>query len=135
MKLLKYLSYNVGSNSNLAGLHHLLSTYKPLFVFLQEVTITTNQLNALLNKFYVGECNIDDTDPRKPGTAIIWFKSLPVTIFKLVERRIQGLKVNNLVFLNVYGAPGTQGQRDRKLLFREKVRIKFSVSEPYQPCS
>ena len=109
----KLISYNVASGAHLAGLHRILSVYKPTFVFLQEVTLNTFQLNTLLGPNYEGECNIDSLDPQKPGTAIIWLKGLVFKITNLVTCRLQILSVWNLQFVNIYGNPGTQGQKAR----------------------
>ena len=44
-----YISYTIGSNSSLAGIQQLIDIFDPLFLFLQEVTITTEQLLAQVN--------------------------------------------------------------------------------------
>ena len=84
MTACKILSYNVGSSSSLSGLLQLLQEYKPLIVMLQEVVISTEQLNFLLGNLYIGECNNDVESQNKPGTAFVWSKHLEIEVVNLV---------------------------------------------------
>ena len=53
-------TYNVGSSSTLAGLLSFLKVEKPHLVMLQEVILSSEQLNLLVNNFgYKAESNID----------------------------------------------------------------------------
>ena len=61
-QILTIISYNIGSNSHLAGLSQILVKFRPSLIFLQEVRHTTNQLNVQLGRFYEGSCNIDVKD-------------------------------------------------------------------------
>ena len=72
-------------------------------------------------KVLLGLCNVDEVNPNKPGTAIIWLNELTVDITNIVICRVQLLKIWDLQFLNVYGYPGTQGQKARKILFRDEI--------------
>ena len=67
-----FLSYNVASSSTLSGLNLLLSLFNPTMVFLQEITLTTEQLLAIVGGGYNGVSNVDPLEPRKPGTAVVW---------------------------------------------------------------
>ena len=67
-----FLSYNVASSSSLSGLNMLLNIFQPTIAFLQEITLTTDQLNGVVGSRYSGVSNIDPMDPRKPGNAVIW---------------------------------------------------------------
>ena len=121
------LSYNIGSSSGLAGLSQLLHSFSPTFGFLQEIKLTTPQLKAQLGPLYDGCSNIDTEDSNKPGTAIIWKAGLSVEVVNIVSCRIQILKTEGTQFVNVYGHPGTQGQRSWKHLFRDDL-LPFVVS-------
>ena len=63
------ISYNVENCSTLGGLISILKIEMPDIVFLQELTITEEQLNLSLNNLgYKGEVNIDLLNKNKPGT-------------------------------------------------------------------
>ena len=49
-----FLSYNVASSSGLSGLNQLISLKDPLFIFLQENTLTSEQLVALVGSRFQG---------------------------------------------------------------------------------
>ena len=87
-----YLSYNVGSSSSLAGLNQLITLLNPSFVFIQEITVTTEQLLTQVIHNFSGICNIDENDPTKPGTAVIWKKDLDVIVENMVPLRLQLIK-------------------------------------------
>ena len=117
MDTLSVLSYNVSSNGCLAGLKFLLDLYRPSLVFLQEITLTTPQLNTRIGALYQGQSNIDPSDTKRPGTACLWRADMQVTVNNLISCRIQSLQFNNFRFINVYAQSGSQGQRSRKNLF------------------
>ena len=127
-KKITFLTYNVASSHHLSGVNQLIANFAPLFLFLQEVTINTTQINAIIDRNYKGECNLDPNDPRKPGTAVVWRSDIQVEVVNLITCRIQCLRVWGECFLNVYGFPGTQGQRARKILFGEEL-LNFLVAE------
>ena len=106
-----FLSYNVGSSSNLAGLNQLITLYDPLIVFIQEVTITTEQLLTQVNSNFSGLSNIDENEPGKPGTAVLWRKELEVVVTNIVTLRLQLVKSANYGnFVNIYAPTGSQGE-------------------------
>ena len=113
----RFLSYNIGSSSSLSGLLQLLNEFTPIVAFIQEISITTDQLNTLLVSHYIGQCNNESCQPCKPGTAFVWLRSLEVSVTNLVPNRIQTLSLGNYNFINIYAPSGTQGQRARKQLF------------------
>ena len=47
-------------------------TYKPDFVFLQEVTRSKEQLEAILGRSYACQVNINHEDLNQPGLAVAW---------------------------------------------------------------
>ena len=115
--ILSILSYNVGSSGTLAGLKQLLEMHKPDLVFLQEVTISTEQLKTHLGWKYDGISNIDQYDQKKPGTACIWLSSLQVVVNNILSCRLQTLNYADVKYINVYAPSGTQKQRARRELF------------------
>jgi hypothetical protein len=76
---------------------------KPELLFLQEVNISTDNVNDIVSKLgYSVECNVDPLHPTLPGTAIVWKNNLKVSeINQLVERRAQSVKWAREVFINV----------------------------------
>ena len=68
---------------NLAGgtlfLHHLLSINKPDILLVQEVLLSTEELQLKVQPYgYKCESNIDILNSTKPGTAVIWNETVPV---------------------------------------------------------
>ena len=122
------LSYNVGCSGQLAGLKQLLDMHQPSLVFLQEISLSTEQLNAYLGLFYEGLSNVDINDQRKPATACVWLKSLDVVVSSIVLCRIQSLDYDNIKFINVYAPSGTQGQRARRRLFSQDLLTLIAAS-------
>ena len=119
-----YISYNIGTSSNLAGLQQLVDMYKPKFVFLQECTLDSLTLQAVLKGGdYLGVSNIDDLDRNKPGTATLWLKGLEgVVVANLVPRRIQYITTDqDGIFINSYAPTGTKGEKEHRLLFSQDL--------------
>ena len=84
---IKIISYNEGSNRNLVGLKQLLEIHNLNIAFLQEVTISTDQLNAYLGSKYEGLSNIDPEDQRKPWTACVWVRTMTVVVANILVCR------------------------------------------------
>ena len=80
-KFYKILSYNVMSTSHLAGLLSIIDIEKPDLILLQEVILNTETLSTFLasKKDYKAVSNVDEMEPSKPGTGMVWHVSLPVT--------------------------------------------------------
>ena len=113
-----FLSYNIASSSSLSGISQLINTFEPLIIFLQEVTINTEQLLAQVNGSFNGLSNIDPEDARKPGTAVLWNKELGVTVENLVPLRAQLITCLEFgSFVNIYAPTGSQGEKGRRNLF------------------
>ena len=70
------LSYNVASNSNLSGLSMLISLFNPTLIFLQEICLTSEKILAKIQGNYAAQSNLDEIDLKKPGTAIVWRRSV-----------------------------------------------------------
>ena len=92
-KLVTILSLNVGMSSTLAGLPSLVSSEKIDIIFLQEVKLNSLEIERQLPG-YCAEANLDPTSSSKPGTAIVWLRSLPVTnIHSFSTCRIQVITI------------------------------------------
>ena len=86
---LNFLSLNVGTSSTLAGLPDLVHTENIDILFLQEVCLMNDQIQNLL-RGYKAAVNIDDSCVSKPGTALVWRETLPVTnVVSIVPCRAQ----------------------------------------------
>ena len=93
----QYLSYNVASSASLSGLNQLITLFNPIIIFLQEVTVDTDQLLAQVGDNFCGLSNIDPNDTRKPGTAVLWRNEAEVVVSNIVPLRIQA------VYSKLYG--------------------------------
>ena len=112
-----HLSYNVASRNDLAGLGQLMVTYKPDFVFLQEVTRSKEQLEAILGRSYDCQVNLNPDDENQPGTAVAWRNTLDVEVIPVITGRIQLVKSEVSSFINIYANSGTKGEAARRVLF------------------
>ena len=79
-KYFKILSYNVMSNSQLAGLLSIIELEKPDLILLQELILNTEHLSTFLagKRDYRAMSNVDEMEPSKPGTGMVWHVDLPV---------------------------------------------------------
>ena len=114
---------------NIAGgtlvICELLKRFKPIVLLLQEVTISSKELNKLVNRLnYVGETNIDPEFPNQRGTAIVWRKCQQVVNPPrvVVPRRLQVLTLGRggqgrgLTIVNIYCPTGSAGKEEREAL-------------------
>ena len=85
------LSLNVGLSSTLAGISTIATIDNVDIFLLQEVRVSSEQLNLMLEKLgFCGESNIDIDAPSKPGTAIAWRNTLPISeVHNIVTNRLQ----------------------------------------------
>ena len=99
----------------------MLKTDKPEILFLQEVTSPTSDLLARVTGLgYSAECNIDSLHPTRPGTAIVWRRTLKVSeVNCLTERRAQSIRVGGETYINVYAPSGSNNKRERAEFFTE----------------
>ena len=113
------ISQNVASSQRIERITDILKRRKPDILFLQEVTLTTVQIQAAVESLnYNCESNIDVENKYTPGTAILWSASLPVPeVTSLVTCQLQTLKVGSQTFFNVYAQSGSENRRDRAHLF------------------
>ena len=128
-----FLSYNVASSSCLAGLNQLIALLNPLFIFLQENILNSEQLVAQVGSQFKGASNIDENETRKPGNAVLWRVGVEVVVTNVVERRIQLIQTTKYGnFINVYAPTGNQGESARRTLFSQHL-LSLTLSTSSSP--
>ena len=117
--MFKLVSANLGTS--LLSVGDILMTDKPELLFLQEVTCPTNELLTRVTSLgYSAECNVDSLHPTRPGTAIVWKKSLKINeVNSIIERRAQFIKVGGESYVNVYAPSGSNNKKEREDFFTE----------------
>ena len=75
---INFFSLNVGMSNTLAGLPAIIKAEDLDIIFLQEVRLIKEQIEHLLKGFKAA-VNVDHSQLSKPGTAIVWKETLPVT--------------------------------------------------------
>ena len=115
----KIISANIAMS--IVSLPDILKRDVPDLLFLQEINISTDNVNNCVNKLgYSAECNIDTLHPTLPGTAILWKSNLEVSeVNQLIERRAQSVKCAGEIFINVYAPSGSGNRRERWEFFNE----------------
>ena len=126
----KIFSLNIGMKNNLGGLRDLIIEYKFDMIYLQEIRLTNDELQAKINNLgYHCQVNIDMDELSKPGTAIVYKSSLPVTdIQTLVKCRAQVAFVRNFAFLNIYAPSGSQNRLERGIFFSRDLFTGFLLN-------
>ena len=116
-------------SSSLAGVKSLIASNSIDIVFLQEVRMSSEQLNNFFTGLgFNAEANIDVDSFSTPGTAVIWKKSLPVeNVYTIVSCRLQGVKLGGYFLLNIYAPSGTSKKQERSLFFSQEVFKSFSL--------
>jgi exonuclease III len=114
---INFLSLNIGMSSSLAGLTSLIPAHNLDIIFLQEVRLTSEQINNFLDRLgFQAEVNIDQDHPSSPGTAIAWKKSLPVTdVNPLVLCRVQVATLGSFMLLNIYAPSSSEKKHERNV--------------------
>ena len=123
MAAFKLVSRNIASSKKLERIIDIVKSEKPDLLLLQEVTLTTAQLKAVVQPLqYDCMCNIDQENPSTPGTAAVWKLNLPVNhITSLVTCQLQSIIVGIQPFFNVYAPSGSENRRDRAQLFTQDL--------------
>ena len=85
----------------MVGFGQLLVEFKPDYVFMQEVTVSKERLEANLGRFYNCQVNVDPKNPDQPGTAVAWRTSISVEVVLVVTCRLQRLRSEHGTFINV----------------------------------
>ena len=96
---LNIFSLNVGMSLSLAGLAALISAESLDILFLQEVRMTSLEIEALLPGFQA-VANVDPENLISPGTALAWRRHLPVeevTSFVMCRMQIASIGPYRLV--------------------------------------
>ena len=120
--MMKILSYNTGSRSDLGVVRQLMDMHNPSIVFLQEVKLRKSQVEALLGSEWKAEVSLDPTDPRKPGIATAWRSDMEdVEIETLVMCRLQRVIWRQIMVLNVYLPSGTNGVKQRREIIEDTM--------------
>ena len=123
-KVYKFISYNVMSNNQLSGLLSIIDLEKPDILFLQELMMDTEHLSTFIasKHGYKAVSNMDETDPNKPGTGLVWHESVPVTQVSALEPcRLQTAFIGPYPIVNVYPPAGSDNGPGRRLYFRETL--------------
>ena len=123
---LNFLSLNVGMSATLAGLTSLITVHRLDIIFLQEVRLGGEQLNFFVGSLgFQAEVNIDTDQPTRPGTALVWKKSLPVSdVFTLVVCRAQVALLGPYMLLNIYAPSGSDKKYERaKFIGQDIFRV------------
>ena len=127
MEEIVIMSFNVGHSSTLAGLRAMLELEWIDIVLLQEVGITDSQIETLLSGLdYKAKANIDQENPSKPGTAMIWKEDLPFTwVGDIVTCRAQLAMLGPYPLLNVYAPSGSDKRGLRREFFGQDIFRSF----------
>ena len=126
-------SLNVGMSHSLAGLHKIISSENLDLIFLQEVSLTSNQIENQLPGFKAA-VNVDTDDHLVPGTAIIWRNTLPVEqICSFVPCRIQTASLGPYRLINIYGPSGSGNRAERAIFYGQKVFQALNLSDNNMP--
>ena len=120
---INFLSLNIGMSSTLAGLSTLITTQNLDIIFLQEVRLSSEQIELQLGRLgFKAAVNIDSECPTTPGTAIVWRSSLPVVdICVLVCCRAQVARLGNYMLLNIYAPSGAERKHERNRFFGQEI--------------
>ena len=110
-------------SSALAGLPALISSLCLDIIYLQEVKISSEQLKLHVGKLgFDDEVNIDEENISKPGTGLVWRKTLPVTgVVNLVKCRAQVASLGLYMLLNIYAPSGSDKKHERNEFFGQKI--------------
>ena len=126
---LKVFSLNIGMSDNLAGLVNFIVNESLDIIFLQEVKMTSEHLCFQVNKLgYLAEVNINEDEPTKPGTALLWKSCLPVQdVTNLVQCRCQIAFMDQFLLVNIYAHSGSDKRHHRGELFANDLFQFFNV--------
>ena len=118
---LNFLSLNVGMSSSLAGLSALITTEKLDIIFLQEVRMTSLQIESQLAGFRA-VANIDHDNLNIPGTALVWRQALPVeNVVAFSHCRTQVASLGTYRLINIYAPSGSNKKEARAIFFGQEI--------------
>ena len=120
-KLVNLFSLNTGTSGLLAGLPDLVKSEHLDIIFLQEIRMTSSEIELLLPGFRA-ESNIDEDNPMRPGTAFAWRSSLQLEgVTSLCKCTLQIASFGSYKLVNIYAPSGTSRKREREKLFSEDL--------------
>jgi exonuclease III len=119
MEAFRFMSSNVGLRGRLGGLMMRLQKGSVDVVFLQEINLSTENLNLMVKRYgYQAEASFDGNFAHKPGIAIVWKNSMPLNnIEQIVEGRLLRAKMGEYLLLNVYAPSGSDKRMERKKFY------------------
>ena len=123
MAALKLITLNTGNSLVLGGLLSIIRLENPDIVLLQELTVTTGQLQLFVAKYgYNAEANTDILDVTRLGTGIIWKSELPISeVSSVVDCRAQLAKLGPYHLLNLYAPSGSSNRNARREFFGQDI--------------
>ena len=126
---IRFLSFNIGMKSNLAGLLTMIVDYKLDIIFLQEVKLSDDELGSKVARFgYKCKVNINIEELSKPGTAIVWRSTLSIKeVNTVVTCRAQVAVLDGYALLNIYAPSGSDKKYERGFLFSQEVFRAFNL--------
>ena len=129
---LNFISLNVGMSASLAGLETLIEAEKLDIIFLQEVRLTSEQIENKLREFNAS-ANIDSDNPTRPGTAIVWKVGIPVEqTVSLAICRLQVATLGNYKLFNVYAPSGSCNKQARINFFGQDLFNVLNLSQGFK---
>ena len=110
---LKIFSSNLNTCRDLntrAGIIDTLRGFKPDIWLMQEVNVSTEELESLVaNIGYKACCNVNSEDEIVRGTAIVWKQNLNLeNIYTIEECRIQTAQLGRLNLMNIFAPSGSE---------------------------
>ena len=129
---LKVFSSNLNTCRDLktrAGILDCLRGFKPDIWLMQEVNVSTEELDSLVaNLGYTACCNVKSEDETNRGTAIVWKLNLNLeNIYTIEECRVQTAQLGRLNLMNIYAPSGSENKFARRELFNQTV-MRFCTS-------
>ena len=114
-------SLNIGMSSSLAGLSSLVESENIDIVFMQEVRLSSEQIEQTLHGFKAA-VNIDPNNLTKPGIALAWRESVPLTdVVSFDLCRLQVASLGSLKLVNLYAPSGTNNRYARTTFFSQEL--------------
>ena len=98
-----------------AGILDILRGFKPDIWLMQEVNVSTEELDSLVdNHGYSACCNVTTEEETARGTAIVWKKNLKLeNIYVIQENRVQTAQLGRLNLMNIYAPSGSENKYAR----------------------
>ena len=130
--MFKLITLNINKCLNLAGTLDLIKSESPAFLFLQECSLKTEQLAALVARYgYTGFCSLREHD--LSGVAVVYLSQMALQeIQVLVPGRLILVQFSDFSFINCYAPSGSQNYAARRDLFNEHLlrHLKLKIRVP-----